>query len=394
MSRARTQLLMIPCVLLILLVVRPQAGQATPRYSARYGQTCGLCHVNPTGGGLRTLYATQYLVPAEMSMITYTQERLASIDPQLSKNVTAGADLRTIYHRADRRDVGYDDFLQMQGTLYLAVQPDERVTLYLDRGISSTNEVYGLAYVLPFHGYIKTGRFVPAFGWKFDDHTMFTRVKPFQASPVGSPGTAADLDGTPLPGNDVGLEAGFFPGRLSLSAALVNGNRGSTADDNRKPAVLGTALYRANLDGVGLGLGGSIYRNNEVAGVKTSGGPYGYLHYRPLTWLAEFDWSNLRTIETSGAATPLPDHYRGLTVSQELTLRLFRGVELRATYNFYDPDTARPSGARSRYGAGYQVMPYPFLAFLGMVDVHHFENGTLVTGHDYTQFGVQAHFFY
>ena len=38
-------------------------GYTIPRYSARYGQDCNLCHVNPTGGGQRTTYATQYIVP-------------------------------------------------------------------------------------------------------------------------------------------------------------------------------------------------------------------------------------------------------------------------------------------------------------------------------------------
>ncbi len=40
---------------------------ALPRYAATYGQSCVLCHENPTGGGLRNLYATQYLIPEEIA---------------------------------------------------------------------------------------------------------------------------------------------------------------------------------------------------------------------------------------------------------------------------------------------------------------------------------------
>jgi len=40
------------------LITAGEAG-AVPRYSARYGQSCTLCHQNPTGGGMRTLYASQ-----------------------------------------------------------------------------------------------------------------------------------------------------------------------------------------------------------------------------------------------------------------------------------------------------------------------------------------------
>lgn len=35
----------------LLLLVAPEAS-ALPRYSARYGQDCLLCHQNPTGGGM------------------------------------------------------------------------------------------------------------------------------------------------------------------------------------------------------------------------------------------------------------------------------------------------------------------------------------------------------
>ena len=41
---------------------------ALPRYSARYEQNCSLCHVNPSGGGMRSGYATQQLIPKEIAM--------------------------------------------------------------------------------------------------------------------------------------------------------------------------------------------------------------------------------------------------------------------------------------------------------------------------------------
>nr|MEE4266754.1 hypothetical protein [Candidatus Krumholzibacteria bacterium] len=42
-------------------------AHAVPRYTAQYGQSCTLCHTNPTGGGLRTEYASQYLIPEEIA---------------------------------------------------------------------------------------------------------------------------------------------------------------------------------------------------------------------------------------------------------------------------------------------------------------------------------------
>ena len=40
-------------------------ARAVPRYSARYEQNCMLCHVNPSGGGMRSAYAVQELIPKE-----------------------------------------------------------------------------------------------------------------------------------------------------------------------------------------------------------------------------------------------------------------------------------------------------------------------------------------
>ncbi|HMB68083.1 MAG TPA: hypothetical protein VKU85_02185, partial [bacterium] len=43
-------------------------AEATPRYSMAVGQDCNLCHINPTGGGVRDPYATQYLLPTRLAM--------------------------------------------------------------------------------------------------------------------------------------------------------------------------------------------------------------------------------------------------------------------------------------------------------------------------------------
>src|SRR5437667_11789971 len=54
-------------ILGVLLALGASEAGAVPRYSARYGQKCALCHVNPSGGGLRAAYASQKLVPEEIA---------------------------------------------------------------------------------------------------------------------------------------------------------------------------------------------------------------------------------------------------------------------------------------------------------------------------------------
>ena len=364
---------------------------ALPRFSARYEQNCGLCHVNPTGGGQRTLYATQFIMPTEMSLTSYTPEQLAAVDPQLSKNVTIGLDMRTMHHHADRHSIPYGNFLQMEGAVDLTFQPDPHVVGYVSKGLTAGSqayglEAYGLLYVLPFNGYAKVGWFVPPFGWRFDDHTAFVRQKALSAS-----NSAADLDGPPAPNNDVGVEFGIFPQRLALTAAVLNGDPGANLDNNNAPAYAAQGIYRVNLAGLGIGLGGSFWSNAEPGGRRQAAGPYGYLKWSGVTWLAESDWSRLRTADAQGNQVGSTTMW---AVSQELSIPLHRGIELRGTYDSFDPDIHAKTGARFRYGAGFDVIPWPFVDILATLNVHHFKLGHAVAGQDYTQSEIQLHFFY
>ena len=155
-----------------------------PRYSARYEQDCNLCHMNPTGGGQRTTYSTQYIVPKELALLGLDEETLANIDPQLSKAVTIGADARTMYFLSDLDETAIletppsENFFQMQGNLYVNLQMTDRFSLYFHKGLgpsSSTPEIFGLGYSLPANGWVTVGRFVPDFGWRTPDHTAFVR---------------------------------------------------------------------------------------------------------------------------------------------------------------------------------------------------------------------------
>ena len=80
----------------LLLLVGASAAHALPRYTAVYGQNCVLCHVNPTGGGMRSLYASQFLVPEEIAASGWQPEEMETLSPQISPNLAVGLDLRTL----------------------------------------------------------------------------------------------------------------------------------------------------------------------------------------------------------------------------------------------------------------------------------------------------------
>ena len=115
-------------ILVALTLLVAATAHALPRYSARYGQACILCHENPTGGGLRSEYATQYLVPQELAASGAEDEPFPSL---LNDRILLGADLRTLAHREEG---GRGGLLAMQSDVYLSARLSGSVTAYVERG--------------------------------------------------------------------------------------------------------------------------------------------------------------------------------------------------------------------------------------------------------------------
>jgi len=343
-------------------------AEAVPRYSARYEQKCALCHVNPSGGGLRTAYASQKLVPEEIAWVSSKPPALGDLDPMIAKHIMIGTDFREVYVGADLRSARAN-FFQMQADLYFAFQLEPRLTLYYDRGQSGSYELFGLGYPVPSL-YVKTGRFVPSYGWKFDDHTMFVR---------------SELGFMPPANSDVGVEAGWSRGGFDLQAGLVNGSRGATLDNDLLMAGTVNAVYRHRLGPVGAALGLSGYHKPGDIADEDTWGAYGYLTLKGATWIGEADFFQTR----SGGATTV-----GFVASHEVTYRVRQGLELIGTYDFFDPDRDRGAGAKTRWGGGVAVMPRSYASLSALLRHTNFDEGVDFSGSEFTETVLQLHLLY
>ena len=353
-----------------MLVFAAGNAFAVPRYSARYEQKCALCHMNPSGGGLRTLYASQYLVPQEMAWKAPSDSSLARIDPEISKGVLIGTDMRLL-HRYSNDDQPQDNFFEMQGDIYLDFQMDENLSLYFDKGITTSYELFGMWQGLPLTGYVKAGRFVPAYGWRFDDHTMFVR---------------SDLGFMPPSNSDVGVEFGLSPGRSDIQFSVLNGNRGSTFDNDEKLAACFNGMYRLHLKDFAIGLGAAGYWQDGPSTNYGTGGFYSYLGWWRLVWLGEADYTH--------SDPDFEPHTTGFVTSHELSYLWRQGLELRGTYDFYDPDYNQETGSRYRWGGGVFVMPRSFLAIEALYRETRFQDGPLFSGDNSWESVFQLHFLY
>ena len=283
--------------------------------------------------------------------------------------MTIGADLRTLAVYGDERKEE-NNFFQMQGDVYLHFQLDRRFSAYFDRGTSGSYELFGTGYVLPANGYFKAGRFTPAYGWRFADHTMFTRREIGYFDPPAH--------------SDVGLELGFFPGDGSLNFSVMNGAPGLVRDMDGVRAYVARAEIRRRLGPLNIGVGASGLAVDEEEREPWAAGPFGYASWGPWTWVGEWDWK--REAGPAGATAFVTSH--------EFTRQIVRGVDLRATYDFYDPDRDRETGARTRAGIGIDTLPYPYLGVLAMLNYHDYDEGIDVTGDDRVQANLVLHFLY
>ncbi|MGA9116381.1 MAG: porin [Bacteroidota bacterium] len=321
-----------------LLLLPGEAG-ALPRFAARTGARCQSCHVNPAGGGMRQAFGVQY-GREELPLPALSEEfSLEEFLTEITASIFVGADMRTLYYHQQVPDTGAgggpdrNAFWQMQGDIYLNFRLARKVSLYLDKGLYDGFEVFGLAQVLPAGGFLKVGKFVPAYGMRMDDHRIFTR------DATGfSPEQRPEL---------TGMEAGVSPGPVALTAGIFNSRDGFGQGSTK--AFLGR--LEASLQGgedFFVGLGGSAFTRKQGSERTTLYGGFGSVGYGPFTLLGEGTF--IRS-ERDGAAVT------GLAAFAEAGYAVHPGVEIKFLYDFLDRDLDLKSGSASRYGIGAEFFP-------------------------------------
>jgi hypothetical protein len=328
-------------LLLPVLLMLPEMASALPRYSARSGQSCHLCHVAPAGGGMRTEYGAQFFAGTELARQRLDLGALKMLDSRVSDRVRVGFDFRGMYlqelqdgePRTGLPKHEAATFFQMQGDIYLQLQLDPRVTVVFEKGLRQSYEAWAQAHVLPWHGSVKLGHFQPFFGWKQVDHETFTR----------------QYTGFGRSDNDTGVEIELHPDQWSLSAALTNDGSGMLDGDRGKALTLRVAWQGEWLgQTLALGMNGRL-SDRAPAPSRRIAGLFAAWSLGELAWLGEVD-----QVEEGGRS--------GLAFSQELSWRLVQGFEALYAYDFWDPDTDEAGGFDTRHRLALDYIPWPFLA--------------------------------
>ena len=333
----------LPCLLLALAQQAPT--HAEPYLAVANGFKCSQCHVNPTGGGLRTAYGdvfAQTLLPAQ-HLDTGTDTWVGAINRFLA----LGGDLR---FDAQRTEVPHTQavnaFQLQQARVYLeaSVIP-ERLEVYLDEQVAPGGGLNREAWVMywnPDHDwYLKGGQMYLPFGLRLQDQTAFI----LQTSGINMT--------TP----DQGVEFGWLKGRWDLQLAFSNGTAGGAGTPNGKQSS-------AQLSWVeGWWRLGAAANYNDAAqhGSRSAYAVFAGLMTGPIAWLGQVELIDDRTLANT------PGEVQVLATLLEGNWSPARGHNIKLTAEYLDPNRSVKNNSETRYSVVYELTPIQFVQLRGGV---------------------------
>lgn len=309
---------------------------AEPWIAVKEGMKCGVCHVNASGGGMRTPYGNIY---AQMQLAA---TRLAEADAkpwtgQLTERVAVGGNLRASATRIDVPDAASQNLFDVdEARLYFLFSPlPGRLDVYLDQRVApgaSTNQEAWVRYWLDGRNwYLKAGKMYLPWGWRLEDDTAFVRTVP----------------GISFATPDTGVEIGWETANWTSQLAVSNGTAGGPELDDGKQA----SLRVARLFG-GWRLGASANLNDTALGERSMQNVFAGWRTGPVGWLAEVDF--IRDESSTGVV-------RQRVALLEANWWMRQGHNLKFTFERLDPDTALDEDEQDRISVVWEYFPIEFL---------------------------------
>jgi hypothetical protein len=321
------------------------AANAEPYLAAQMGLKCAQCHVNPTGGGMRTVFGNAF------AQTQLAAKRIGSEEDmwtgQVMKFLSVGGNARANYNYTDvPNQDSSNDFAVEEARAYLdfGVIPN-RLSVYIDQRFApgnATNLEANIRYWIRENSlYVKAGRMYLPFGYRFEDDNAFVR----------------QLSGINMQAPDEGVEFGFEKGSWSTQFALSNGTAGAPESDDGKQFTVRTEYV-----GSAWRVGVSALDNDTDAGDRLGAGLFGAYRLGPVVLLGEVDYFDDDSIGVSG---------RKLMASLvEADWKVRQGHNLKVTYEWLDPDDDVDEDEQTRCSVLYEWSPIQFIQLRGGVRLY------------------------
>jgi hypothetical protein len=322
--------------LALLLMFAALQARAEPYLAVQTGLKCGQCHVNPTGGGLRTTFGDIF------AQTVLPMQHLAGAPDNwtgaLGTYLRAGGDFRfaaSVTQVPNSKSVQEFSLEQMRVYMEADVIPN-RLLVYADEQVAPGGALNREAYVMYWSAthdwYVKAGQMYLPFGLRLQDQTAFILTT-----------TGINMT-TPDQGVEFGWEHGHWDGQLAIS----NGTAGASSNGDGKQFSTQLAFVESRWR-VGL----AANRNNQTGGAKSAYGIFGGLKTGPIAWLGQVEITDDESI-ANGQGKKLAALY-------EADWLITRGNNLKITGEFLNPNRAVPNGEQTRWSLVYELTPIQFL---------------------------------
>jgi hypothetical protein len=309
----------------VVVLGAASVASAEPMFLSRQYARCATCHVNPAGGGLLTQYGRS-LSHVELSTLSAPQPAhgedeeappgeesflFGALGDHLGP-VQLGVHLRPSTLHVEFPGGSVNRNFLMAADLIGAVQT-RGWTMYgsvgrepEDNGGKLASHEYWVGR-FPESGFgFRVGRFLPAYGIRFADHTSYNRA----------------YLGLTQYEQVLGLELSHTSGRYLTQVSLSPGRADSIIDDDGRRAFTATGRLQVDLaPTTALVLSGQ-YRDASDVDPK-SGSAGGAFGFAPLDRLTV--WTQVDGLFQAGASAP------GVVLVNETSFEVFRGIWLKVT---------------------------------------------------------------
>ncbi|MFC3123323.1 hypothetical protein [Agaribacter flavus] len=328
-----TKFLFISAILVSLLSLSNSAV-AEPYLAIKTKAKCSACHVNPIGGGMRTKFGTLYghtQLPKEISDI------VGADIGEITDYLKIGGNFRyNAQASRNEADESSSTFRVESAQVYVAIQPkNSKFSLYLDQQIApgaAVNREAFLKYNYASNHYIKAGKMYVPYGLRLEDDTSFVR----------------QVTGFNFDSSDNGVELGLEYDDTTLNFFVTNGTSAVSNNDDK-------FLFGAKAEHLfgNARVGGTVVVNDSDANEQRFYNVYGGLTWGNWVFLGE---ANL--IETEGITSSSIEELVGLI---EANYQLQKGLNVKLTGEYYDPDRGIDENQETRYSLVVEYTPLSML---------------------------------
>lgn len=321
-------------IFILMVIFSGKELLAEPYISIKTQQPCSACHVNPTGGGMRTTYGNLY----GYTQLPATSSEANNFDfAKISDFVRFGGNLRYDFEISDddSSQPTQSSFNVQSAQIYTLIKAGrDDLMLYLDQQVSPGSALSREAFIIKTFDngdYLKVGKMMPALGLKIEDDSAFIR----------------QVTGFNFDNSDNGVEYGLTSGSSFYNFYITNGTSSVVNNDNKFQFGVRAEYFLDELR-----VGGAIVFNDGDEVDKNIFSLFAGYHWNKVTLIGEVD-----LIEHKNNNGNLED-ITELVGLIEFNYEAKPGHNIKLTSEYYDPDDNLSEDQRTRNSLIYEYTPF------------------------------------